>query len=70
MIKCNLSELMGKEKIRSISNLSRETGISRVTLHELYHDKNKAIRFETIETLCRYFNCEVGDLLEYEKEGE
>jgi putative transcriptional regulator len=70
MIKVNLSELMGKHKIKSFSSLEKETGITRKTLTKLYDGEGKGIDYDTLDKLCRFFNCAVGDLLEYvEKES-
>lgn len=65
MIKSNLAQLMLDKKIRSIAELSRETGLNRRTLTNLYDDKNTGIDYATLEIICRFFNCAVGDLLEY-----
>lgn len=65
MIKIKLHEQMGKKKIRSIRQLSEETGISRVPLSNLYNENGKGIEYETLNTLCRFFGCSIGDLLEY-----
>jgi putative transcriptional regulator len=66
-LKSNLHKLMGDRKIRSISELSDATGITRKTLTRLYDDKGTAIEFETVVKLCTFFNCEVGDLLFIER---
>ncbi|AYA63544.1 helix-turn-helix domain-containing protein [Alteromonas sp. RKMC-009] len=63
MIKCNLSALLGARKIK-ISDLVRDTGINRSTATRLYHETTSRIDFETLETLCRYLQCEIGELLE------
>lgn len=63
MIKCNLSELIGARKIK-IADVARDTGINRSTLTRLYHETNARIDYDTLEALCRYFECEVGDFLE------
>lgn len=65
MIKVKLSELMGKHKIKSFVQLEKETGITRKTLAKLYNGEGKGIDYETLDSLCRYFKCAVGDLLEY-----
>lgn len=69
MIKSNLHIFMGQRKIKSIRQLSIETGISRLSLTKMYDGEAKGIEYATLETLCRYFKCTVGDLLEY-VEGE
>ena len=61
-VKSNLHILMGEKKIRSINQLSKETGISRPTLTRIYNDESDRIEFTTIYKLCQFFGCEVGDL--------
>lgn len=66
MIKVRLSELMGLHKVKSFSFLEKETGITRKTLTKLYDGEGKGIDYDTLDKLCRYFNCKVCDLLEFE----
>jgi len=63
-IKVHLSKLMGERKIKALE-LSRQTGINKNTILGLYHETKKGIQFETLEKLCKFFNCNVGDLIEY-----
>lgn len=63
MIKCNLAELLGARKLK-VADVVRDTGINRSTLTRLYHETTSRIDFETLETLCRYLECDVGQLLE------
>lgn len=63
MIKCKFAELIGAKKLK-ISDVARETGINRSTLTRLYHETTSRIDFETLEILCRFLECEVGELLE------
>lgn len=63
MIKCHLSRLMGERKLKLI-DVSRDTGIHRNTVRALYQETALRIDLSVMETLCRYFECEVGDLLE------
>lgn len=67
MIKCNLSKLMGEHKV-NIQTVHEETGLNRNTISNLYHEKVSRIDFSTIDKLCVFFNCEVGELLEQNKE--
>lgn len=67
MIKSNLAQLMLDKKVRSIAELSRETGLNRRTLTNLYDDKNTGVDYATLIILCRFFNCAVGDLLEFKE---
>ncbi|GAA0856288.1 helix-turn-helix transcriptional regulator [Aliiglaciecola litoralis] len=63
MIKCNLSTLLGARRLK-ISDVVRDTGINRSTVNRLYHETTSRIDFETLEKLCDYLECEVGELLE------
>lgn len=69
MIKSNLHILMGQHKIKSIRQLSESTGISRLSLTKIYDGEGKGIEYATLDTLCRYFKCQVGDIL-YWEEGD
>lgn len=69
VIKCHLSELMGKKKIK-IADLARETGLHRNTITLLYKEEAVRVELDAMEKLCSYFNCEVGDLFEFvDKKG-
>lgn len=72
MIKVKLSEMMGKHKIKSFSQLEKETGITRKTLTKLYDGEGKGIEYVTLNALCRRFSCQPDDLLEYvpEEKGQ
>lgn len=62
MIKCSFAELIGARKLK-ISDVVRDTGINRSTLTRLYHETTSRIDYETLEILCRYLDCSVGDFL-------
>lgn len=64
MIKCHLARLMGEKKLKKL-DVARETGLHRNTIALLYQEKAQRIDLEAIDQLCRFFKCEVGDLLEY-----
>jgi len=64
----NLDVLMAKRRI-SLGDLSQRVGITMANLSILKNNKAKAIRFSTLEALCRELDCQPGDLLSYE-EGE
>lgn len=66
MNKSKLSILIGINRV-NIQEVHEATKINRNTISNLYHDKLKRIDFYTIDRLCKYFDCEVKDLLEYEK---
>lgn len=63
MIKCHLSTMMGTKKLK-LADVARDTGINRGTLTRLYHETATRVDLEVIETLCRYLDCEVGELFE------
>ena len=57
---------------RVCSDLAARVGISNVNLSYLKTGKVKAIRFSTLDAICRVLNCQPGDILEYmdEDDGE
>jgi putative transcriptional regulator len=65
LIKSKLHEQMLIKKIRNVSELARETNLDRRTLTNIWDEKNKRIDYDTLNKLCDYFGCNVGDLLEY-----
>jgi putative transcriptional regulator len=70
MIHSKLHVLMGQHKIKSIRQLSEQTGISRLSLTKLYDGEGKGIEYATLNTLCKFFQCNVGDILVYEGEND
>ena len=64
MIRCHLSRMMGERKLKVI-DVARETGLHRNTVDLLYNETAIRVDLETIEKLCKLFNCGVGDLFEY-----
>lgn len=54
---------MGAKKLK-LTDVVRDTGINRSTLTRLYHETTTRIDFETLEILCKYLECDVGDFLE------
>lgn len=62
----NLSQILGAKLIK-ISQVAKDTGISRTTLTNLYYKRSKAISGDVLHKLCDYLNCTVGDLLEMKK---
>ncbi|PTQ90482.1 helix-turn-helix domain-containing protein [Agitococcus lubricus] len=63
MIRCHLARLMGERKMK-ISDVLRETGLSRNTVTLMYKETAQKIDIEALDKLCRLFECQVGDLLE------
>ncbi|MBQ5765268.1 MAG: helix-turn-helix transcriptional regulator [Clostridia bacterium] len=64
MIIVNLDVMMAKRKI-SLNELSEKVGITLANLSILKNNKAKAIRFSTLEAICRVLQCDVADILEY-----
>ena len=53
---------------KTITEVSNETGISRATLTNLSRNRAKGLQFKTIDRLCKYFNCDVGDLIKFKND--
>jgi putative transcriptional regulator len=54
----------------SLTELCDRVGITLANLSILKTGKAKAVRFSTLEALCRELNCQPGDILHYEQTGE
>ena len=61
--------MMAKRKI-SLGDLAEKIDLTPANLSILKTGKAKAIRFSTLEAICRELNCQPGDILEYREEGE
>lgn len=66
-IRVNIDMMLAKRKM-SAGELSQRVGITPANLSVLKNDKAKAIRFSTLEALCRVLDCQPADILEYTKE--
>ncbi|WP_304459086.1 helix-turn-helix domain-containing protein [Alicyclobacillus sendaiensis] len=64
MIRCNLAVLLAERGLK-IADVWRKTGISRTTLHSLYHNTSTGIQWDTLDRLCSLLRVEPGDLLLY-----
>jgi len=60
----NLDVMLAKRKM-TLTELSEEVGISLANLSILKQGKAKAIRFTTLEGVCKVLNCKPGDILDY-----
>ncbi|MBP2644002.1 MAG: transcriptional regulator [Firmicutes bacterium] len=60
----NLDVMMAKRKI-SLSELATRVDITLANLSILKNNKAKAIRFSTLEAICKALNCQPGEILEY-----
>jgi putative transcriptional regulator len=62
----NLDVMMARRKM-SLNELSEKVDLTLANLSVLKTGKAKAIRFSTLEAICRVLDCQPGDLLEYSK---
>ena len=67
MIVVNLDVMMARRKISS-SELAERIGITQANLSVLKTGKAKAVRFSTLEQICKVLDCQPGDILMYQKE--
>ena len=69
MIVVNLDVMMAKRKM-SLNELSERVGITLANLSVLKNNKARAIRFSTLDAICRALECTPQDILEYRPEEE
>lgn len=65
----NLDVIMAKRKISS-GELAEKIGITQANLSILKTGKAKAVRFSTLESICKALDCQPGDILEFRNEQE
>lgn len=65
----NLDVMMAKRKI-GLSDLAGKVDLTLANLSILKNNKAKAIRFSTLEAICRALKCQPGDILEYAQDEE
>ena len=64
MLIVNLDVMLAKRKM-SVTELSARVGITMANISILKNGKAKAIRFSTLDAICRALQCQPGDILEY-----
>jgi len=64
----NIDVMLARRKVRS-KEMAEAIGLTEANLSILKTGKAKAIRLATLEAICRYLDCQPGDLLEYKKDG-
>lgn len=64
MIKIHLSKILGIKRM-NMSELAKQTGLSRNTVFLLYHEKSERVDLSTLDKLCVTLDCQPGDLLEH-----
>lgn len=65
----NIDVMLAKRKM-SVTELSQHVGITMANLSILKNGKAKAIRFSTLEAICKALECQPGDILEYRDDEE
>ena len=68
-IHINLNVMMAKRNI-GLSELAEKVDITNANLSILKNNKAKAIRFSTLEALCKALSCQPGDIIEYREDKE
>lgn len=66
-IKVNLAVVLAQRGVKS-KDLAQSIGITEANLSLLKQGKVKGIRFETLEAICRYLDCQPGDLLAFDSQ--
>lgn len=67
MIIVNIDVMMAKRKM-SLTELADKVGITLANMSILKTGKARAVRFETLDKLCRALNCQPGDILQFSEE--
>lgn len=67
MIVVNLDVMLAKRKMSSLE-LANKVGITQANLSILKTGKAKAIRFSTLEAICKELDCQPGDILEFKED--
>lgn len=68
-IRINLDVVMAQRK-KGLTELAGEVDITLANLSILKNNKAKAVRFSTLDAICKALSCQPGDILEYVEEGE
>ena len=68
-IRINLDVIMVRRKI-GLTELSQEVDVTMANLSILKNNKAKAVRFSTLDAICKALDCQPGDILEYVPEGD
>ncbi|MBL8577404.1 MAG: helix-turn-helix transcriptional regulator [Mesorhizobium sp.] len=68
-IKVSLAMVLARRSVKS-KELAEYIGITEANLSLLKQGKVKGIRFDTLEAICRYLDCQPGDILEFERDDD
>ena len=66
MITINIDVMLAKRKM-SVTELTDKVGITMANISKLKNGKARAIRFSTLEAICRALDCQPGDILEFKR---
>ena len=69
MIRIDLDVMLAKRKM-SVTELSNQVGITLANLSILKNGKAKAVRFSTLDAICKALDCQPGDILVYEASND
>lgn len=69
MIKNNLSEILGRKRLK-MSELSDLAGLNKNTVLNLYHDRSTRIEFQVLDKICAALDIQPGELLEWVPDEE
>jgi putative transcriptional regulator len=67
MIIINLDVMLAQRKM-SVTELTEKVGITMANISILKNGKARAIRFSTLEAICKALDCQPGDILEYQED--
>lgn len=65
----HIDVMLAKRKM-SVTELSERVGITMANLSILKNGKAKAVRFSTLEAICKALECQPGDIIEYQREED
>lgn len=68
-MKINLRILLAERKLK-MTDVIRDTGLSKTAVRGIFHETSKGIQFDTLESLCEYLNCGVEELLILERKKD
>mgnify|MGYP001008993041 CR=1 FL=1 len=68
-IRINLDVMMARRKI-GLTELSQEVDVTMANLSILKNNKARAVRFSTLNAICKALDCQPGDILEYVPDGD
>ncbi len=69
MIRVDLNVMLARRKM-SLTELSQSVGVTMANLSILKNGRARAVRFETLDAICRALHCQPGDILVYVEDDE